>query len=168
MEAAVPSKDSPCQAALRRGRRHRLPELPPCAHGPKHHTTAAAPPIARGMGSELAMAGRTLKSLPRCGAWARTRRHACQAKVVPGRARCRFHGGLSTGPRTAEGKAKVAAARSAGSRAAWAQWRSQVGLPPGWRYYPARISAERYIAEHGPWRPDAPVDGEPCTKTLQK
>ena len=33
----------------------------------------------------------------------------CQNPVVTDRNRCRMHGGLSTGPRTAEGKARVAA-----------------------------------------------------------
>ncbi|MCE4510319.1 HGGxSTG domain-containing protein [Xanthomonas hortorum] len=42
-----------------------------------------------------------------CGA----RRHRdgkpCQAKSEPGKRRCRFHGGRSTGPRTTEGKARA-------------------------------------------------------------
>ena len=45
----------------------------------------------------------------RCGA--RTRRGtACQKSPLNGKTRCRLHGGLSTGPRTAEGKARIAAA----------------------------------------------------------
>jgi hypothetical protein len=32
----------------------------------------------------------------------------CKQKAVYWNARCKFHGGLSTGPRTAEGKAKSA------------------------------------------------------------
>lgn len=32
----------------------------------------------------------------------------CAAGAMPGRSRCRWHGGCSTGPRTLEGKAKVA------------------------------------------------------------
>lgn len=41
-----------------------------------------------------------------CGA--RTRAGSpCKAKAIPGCKRCRWHGGLSTGPRTPEGKAKV-------------------------------------------------------------
>jgi hypothetical protein len=36
----------------------------------------------------------------------------CQNPVVTGRNRCRMHGGKSTGPRTAEGKARVAAAQT--------------------------------------------------------
>jgi hypothetical protein len=43
----------------------------------------------------------------RCGARARSRGGApCQCKVVPGRTRCKFHGGMSTGPKTPEGKAR--------------------------------------------------------------
>jgi hypothetical protein len=36
----------------------------------------------------------------------------CQNPVVTDRNRCRMHGGKSTGPRTAEGKARVAAAHT--------------------------------------------------------
>ena len=47
--------------------------------------------------------------LQSCGA--RTRRGtACQKPPLNGKTRCRLHGGLSTGPRTAEGKARIAAA----------------------------------------------------------
>jgi hypothetical protein len=47
---------------------------------------------------------------PSCGA--RTRKGpACLARVVPGKRRCRVHGGLSTGPRTPEGKARIAGAQ---------------------------------------------------------
>ncbi len=34
----------------------------------------------------------------------------CQKPPVKGKSRCRLHGGLSTGPRTTEGKARIAAA----------------------------------------------------------
>ena len=44
---------------------------------------------------------------------AKTRRGtACQKAALKGKARCRLHGGLSTGPRTAEGKARAAAAHT--------------------------------------------------------
>lgn len=36
--------------------------------------------------------------------------HACRAPVVRGRRRCKLHGGLSTGPRTDEGRARALAA----------------------------------------------------------
>src|SRR5262249_12073701 len=44
------------------------------------------------------------KERPTCGA-----RKA--VRVVPGKRRCRFHGGLSTGPRTVEGRARIAEAQ---------------------------------------------------------
>jgi len=34
----------------------------------------------------------------------------CQKPPLKGKQRCRLHGGLSTGPRTAEGRARIAAA----------------------------------------------------------
>ena len=47
--------------------------------------------------------------LKRCGA--RTRRGtACQKPPLNGKTRCRLHGGLSTGPKTTEGKARIVAA----------------------------------------------------------
>lgn len=45
----------------------------------------------------------------RCGA--KTRRGtACQKPPLRGKQRCRLHGGLSSGPKTLEGKARIAAA----------------------------------------------------------
>lgn len=46
---------------------------------------------------------------PRCGA--RTRAGGCCAQPAMKNGRCRFHGGKSTGARTAEGRARCAAAR---------------------------------------------------------
>ncbi len=34
--------------------------------------------------------------------------HKCKARVVPGTNRCRMHGGLSSGPKTAEGRERIA------------------------------------------------------------
>ena len=47
---------------------------------------------------------------PPCGAKNRED-HPCRNRVVPGKCRCKFHGGLSTGPRTLEGRARIAAAQ---------------------------------------------------------
>src|SRR5450755_4212623 len=58
-------------------------------------------------------------SSERCGAWARTRGRPCQARGLGQGGRCRFHGGESTGPRTAEGRQRVADAQ----RARWARYR---------------------------------------------
>ncbi len=43
-----------------------------------------------------------------CGAKRHRDGQPCQAKSEPGKRRCRFHGGMSTGPRTTEGKLRVA------------------------------------------------------------
>lgn len=53
-----------------------------------------------------------------CGA--RTRKGTeCKAKALLGKKRCRFHGGLSTGPKTTEGRKRIAAAQ----RKRWVEWR---------------------------------------------
>ena len=50
---------------------------------------------------------RRLEALRLCGA--RTRKGTpCRALTVTGKQRCRLHGGLSTGPRTVEGRARIA------------------------------------------------------------
>ncbi|WP_037284599.1 helix-turn-helix domain-containing protein [Rubellimicrobium mesophilum] len=57
-----------------------------------------------------------------CGA--RTRKgRPCRLLSEPGRRRCKFHGGKSTGPRTAEGRARIAEAQ----RTRWARWRREMG-----------------------------------------
>ncbi|MEW9837750.1 HGGxSTG domain-containing protein [Mesorhizobium marinum] len=56
-----------------------------------------------------------------CGA--KTRRGTpCAAPVVQGMARCKLHGGLSTGPRTDAGRASIAA----GQRLRWRTWRERL------------------------------------------
>lgn len=66
---------------------------------------------------------------PLCGARCRDG-HACRARAVwlagekaPRNGRCRVHGGLSTGPKTAEGRARVAAG--------YAAWRERVKAEQG-------------------------------------
>lgn len=57
-----------------------------------------------------------------CGA--RTRKGTqCKAKALPGKKRCRFHGGLSTGPKTPEGRERVAQVQ----RERWKKWRQSRG-----------------------------------------
>ena len=61
---------------------------------------------------------------PRCGA--RNRRgEPCAVRVEHGRRRCRFHGGLSTGPRTVEGRARIAEAQRR-------RWRRETGGMVAW------------------------------------
>jgi len=52
-------------------------------------------------------AGKANRRVP-CGARRRSDGKPCEALSVPGKRRCKWHGGCSTGPRTAAGKAKVA------------------------------------------------------------
>lgn len=54
----------------------------------------------------------------RCGAMTR-KATACRNTSEPGRQRCRFHGGMSTGPRTVEGRARIAETQ----RRRWFVWR---------------------------------------------
>lgn len=59
----------------------------------------------------------------RCGA--RTRAgEPCKAPVVAGKRRCRMHGGLSTGAKTKEGRARIAEAQ----RRRWRRWRKRRGV----------------------------------------
>jgi hypothetical protein len=59
------------------------------------------------------------KFRPRC--CAKTRAGVpCIMRVLPRKRRCRFHGGLSTGPRTAEGRGRIAEAQRR-------RWRAGVG-----------------------------------------
>jgi len=93
------------------GKRQRTCSDPACAIGASCERMA-----------ELGLAGDgsplRRKDRLRCGA--RTRKGApCLVRVEAGKRRCRFHGGLSTGPRTPEGKARIAAAQ----RRRWAEWR---------------------------------------------
>ena len=48
------------------------------------------------------------KRAAKCGAFARSTGEPCKRKALAN-GRCRLHGGLSTGPKTAEGKAKALA-----------------------------------------------------------
>jgi hypothetical protein len=47
---------------------------------------------------------------PLCGAHNR-QGNPCSVRVEPGKRRCRFHGGLSTGPKTSAGRARIAEAQ---------------------------------------------------------
>lgn len=53
-----------------------------------------------------------------CGAQTR-KGLPCRLLSEPGRQRCKFHGGKSTGPRTPEGRARIAEAQ----RRRWSAWR---------------------------------------------
>ena len=70
-------------------------------------TLARAEVTARLMSLGLWTAPR-LRRVP-CGARRHRDGEPCRALSEPGKKRCRFHGGRSTGPRTPEGKARCAA-----------------------------------------------------------
>ena len=83
--------------------------------------------IARRRAARVAFQSRGVAAIarPQCGARCRDG-HPCAAPAVwstsTGAARngrCRMHGGLSTGPRTVEGRARVAAATRAANIARW-------------------------------------------------
>lgn len=50
-----------------------------------------------------------MKPKKQCGAYARTTGAPCKAKALPS-GRCKLHGGMSTGPKTPEGRQAIAAA----------------------------------------------------------
>jgi hypothetical protein len=67
------------------------------------------------------------KDRPRCGAKTRAGR-PCRMRVEFGKARCRLHGGLSTGPKSEAGRARIAEAQ----RRRWRAYREgRKGAPLG-------------------------------------
>ena len=64
-----------------------------------HHSACATPPQSRFVAAQA----------PVCGARRHRDGQPCQAKPEPGRQRCRWHGGRSTGPRTRAGKKRAMA-----------------------------------------------------------
>ncbi len=79
--------------------------------------TRLPPEVMQHINNQVRMAGRTRVI---CGAKTRAG-GSCKAKSVRGKQRCRMHGGLSTGPRTEEGRRRVAEA----ARARWARFRAE-------------------------------------------
>lgn len=71
---------------------------------------------ARGLGDD--MSPLAFKDRPICGAMTRIGA-ICQNRVVPGKQKCRLHGGKSTGPNTVAGKKRVGDAQ----RLRWALYR---------------------------------------------
>ena len=47
-----------------------------------------------------------------CNAASKRTKQQCMAPAIKGKAKCRTHGGKSTGPKTAEGKARCAEAKT--------------------------------------------------------
>jgi hypothetical protein len=119
---------------------------------------SSLPPERRGRLRNGARPGDFLAA-PRCGA--RTRAGGCCRQPAMKNGRCRMHGGLSTGPRTPEGRARCAAARTihggynAAARALQGEARAAI----------CRLRALcrplRAAAGHGVLRQD-PVGAAPC------
>jgi hypothetical protein len=53
---------------------------------------------------------------PQCDALSKRTLLRCRAPAIKGKTKCRFHGGRSTGPKTLEGRARIAAAHTAHGR----------------------------------------------------
>ncbi|MFL2849051.1 MAG: HGGxSTG domain-containing protein [Pseudohongiellaceae bacterium] len=51
-----------------------------------------------------------------CNALSKRTRQRCKAPAIKGKTKCRFHGGKSTGSRTAEGRARIAKAHTVHGR----------------------------------------------------
>jgi hypothetical protein len=64
----------------------------------------------------------------------------CKNWAVRGRTRCKFHGGMSTGPKTPEGKARVVAAMVEGRRRWLARLKAEGKPFPGGRKPGSRIA----------------------------
>ncbi len=64
--------------------------------------TEAQPHVPRSGVLKNGNSGGNFSTAPRCGAKTRNG-HPCAQPAMRNRRRCRFHGGLSTGPRTPEG-----------------------------------------------------------------
>ena len=80
----------------------------------------------------------------RCGA--KTRQGTpCQNPAIKDRARCKLHGGKSTGPRTADGKARVAAAHTKHGRRSRAFVETRKQIWRELRAIEARMRADGYI-----------------------
>ena len=77
---------------------------------------------------------------------ARTRKGAaCQKPPLSGKSRCRLHGGLSTGPKTPEGKARIAAAHWKHGRRSKAFTETRKQIWADLRAIEARMRAEGFI-----------------------
>ena len=55
-------------------------------------------------------------SCTQCNAQSKRTKLQCRAPAIKGKTKCRFHGGWSTGAKTAEGRARIAAAHTVHGR----------------------------------------------------
>jgi len=66
-------------------------------------------------GEVISIAGGRIRCL-QCAAMSKRTKLRCRSPAVRGKKVCRIHGGLSTGPRTPEGKARSVAAKTVHGR----------------------------------------------------
>tara|TARA_B100000929_G_C15399513_1_gene384060 strand:+ start:396 stop:725 length:330 start_codon:yes stop_codon:yes gene_type:complete len=83
-----------------------------------------------------------------CGARTRSG-NSCKKPPISGKRRCKNHGGLSTGPKTVEGKARIAAAQFRHGR--FVDWRKKREKD---KYYYAEINRLMSMAEDAGLLPD--------------
>lgn len=86
-----------------------------------------------------------MKAKKQCGAHARSTALPCKAKALPN-GRCKLHGGMSTGPKTREGKQAIGTAtkaRMAAGQLAKAQEGRRRWLAAGGREYLSRLAKRR-------------------------
>ena len=84
------------------------------------------------------------RPLQSCGALTR-RGTACQKPPLNGKTRCRLHGGLSTAPKSPEGKARIAAAQWKHGRRARAFTEARKQIWADLRAVEARMRADGLI-----------------------
>ena len=87
----------------------------------------------------------TMKPKKQCGAHARSTGLPCRAKALPN-GRCKLHGGMSTGPKTLEGRQAIGAAtkaRMAGGQLAKAHEGRRRWLDAGGGEYLSRLAKRR-------------------------
>lgn len=90
-----------------------------------------------------------MKPKQQCGAHARTTGAPCKAKALPS-GRCELHGGMSTGPRTLEGRKAIAAAtkmRMSNGQLQKAMEGRKRWLEAGGREYLSRLAKARAASE---------------------
>jgi hypothetical protein len=93
----------------------------------------------------------------RCGAYARSRGHACRNWPVRGEKRCACHGGIK-GELSPEGRKAISEA----SKREWRTWRQERGLSPDWRYGSTWLS-RRKRETAADWIARNKSDDEPST-----
>ena len=85
------------------------------------------------------------KDRQRCGARVRHRSGFCRNWPVPGKTRCRLHGGLSTGAITEDGKARSLAAMRAGQQRWHEETRAKKATGEIERFPGGRKSGPRWV-----------------------